>query len=382
MADDRPIYLDYNATTPVEHEVAEAMRPYLEEHFGNPSSAHAYGRRAREAVETARGQVASLIGCSPGEIVFTGGGTESNNLAIRGAAGGRGGPSIVTTAIEHPAVSETVGALRDEGAEVTVVPVDTDGLVDPAAVERALGPGTSLVTVMHANNEVGTIQPIEEIGRVARARGVVFHTDAAQSAGKIPVDVGRLGVDLLTIAGHKLYAPKGVGALFVREGVALRRVLHGAGQEAGRRPGTESVPLIVGLGAACDIARRDLEGASAAMRAARDRLFDGLRAALDGIRLNGHPTRRLPNTLSVGFLNVEAGEVLAHLDGVAASAGAACHAGRTRVSAVLEAMRVPPGYAAGTIRFSTGRRTTAAEIDRAVAEIVAAVRRLRGVTGG
>ena len=378
MADDRPIYLDHNATTPVEHEVAEAMRPYLEEHFGNPSSAHAYGRRAREAVETARGQVASLIGCSPGEIVFTSGGTESNNLAIRGAAAGRGGLSIVTTAIEHPAVSETVGALRDEGAEVAVVPVDTDGLVDPADVERALRPGTSLVTVMHANNEVGTIQPIEEIGRAARARGVTFHTDAAQSAGKIPVDVGRLGVDLLTIAGHKLHAPKGVGALFVREGVALRRVLHGAGQEAGRRPGTESVPLIVGLGAACGIARRDLEGASAAMRATRDRLFDGLRAALDGIRLNGHPSRRLPNTLSVGFLNVEAGEVLARLDGVAASAGAACHAGRTRVSAVLKAMRVPPGYAAGTIRFSTGRRTTAAEIDRAVGEIVAVVRSLRG----
>jgi cysteine desulfurase len=380
MADDRPIYLDHNATTPVEHEVAEAMRPYLEEHFGNPSSAHVFGRRAREAVEKARGQVASLVGCGPGEIVFTSGGTESDNIAIRGAAARGGGMKVVTTAIEHPAVSETVGALREEGAEVTVLPVDTDGLVDPSDVERALGPGTTLVTVMHANNEVGTIQPIEEIGRIARARGVLFHTDAAQSAGKIPVDVRRLGVDLLTIAGHKLHAPKGVGALFVREGVALRRVLHGAGQEGGRRPGTESVPLIVGLGAACDIARRDLEGASAAMRASRDRLFDGLRAALDGIRLNGHPDRRLPNTLSVGFLNVEAGEVLANLAGVAASAGAACHAGATHVSAVLEAMRVPPGYAAGTIRFSTGRRTTADEIDRAVAQIAAVVRRLRGAS--
>ncbi len=379
----RPIYLDYNATTPVDSEVLEAMRPYLEEHFGNPSSSHRYGAAAREGVERAREQAAGLLGCRPEEIVFTSGGTESNNLAVKGAAmaGRRRGSHVITSAVEHPAVAEVALWLEGAGFRVTFLPVDGEGLVDPGDVEKAIGPETVLVTIMHANNEVGSIQPIEEISRITRGAGVVFHTDAAQSVGKIPARVDDLGVDLLSVAGHKLYAPKGVGALYVREGTTIARFMHGASHERGMRAGTENVAGIVGLGRACEIAGRAMPGASLHMQGMRDRLFDGLRAELEGIRLNGHPVRRLPNTLSVGFLNADASELLLGMEGVAASAGAACHAGGAAGSSVLSAMKVPPGYAAGTVRFSTGRRTTAEEIDRAVSLVVAAVRRLRTGAG-
>jgi cysteine desulfurase len=379
VSPERPVYLDYNATTPVDPRVFEAMRPYLREEFGNPSSSHPYGVRARQAVERARAQVAGLLGCSPGEVLFTSCGTESNNLAIRGACMARRGRGrhIVTTAVEHPATTEVCRGLEREGFTVTIVDVDGTGLADPAAVEAALTGETVLVTVMHANNEVGTIQPVAEIAAAARARGIAVHTDAAQSPGKIPVDARRLGVDLLSVAGHKLYAPKGVGALYVREGTRLECFMRGAGQERGLRPGTESVPLIVGLGEACEIARRDLERNAAHMKAMRDRLHGGLDGALEGIRLNGHPEKRLPNTLSLGFPGLEAPLLLEAMKGVAASAGSACHAGAVDVSPVLLAMKVPPDCAAGTVRFSTGRSTTADEIDRAVEEIVTAVRGLR-----
>jgi cysteine desulfurase len=379
-----PIYLDHNATTPIAPEVAEAMLPYLTEHFGNPSSGHLYGAVANQAVEAARVEVVKLLGCQRREVVFTSGGTESNNLAIKGVAWThrqRGG-QIITSAVEHPAVLEPCAWLEAEGFRVTVLPVDRYGWVDPADLERAIGPDTVLVTVMHANNEVGTIQPIAELAEIAHRHGVLMHTDAAQSVGKIPVDIGDLGVDLLSVAGHKVYAPKGVGALIVRGGIELTPWLHGAGQERGRRPGTENVLEIVGLGQACQIAGRDLAKNAAHFRAMRDRLYEGLRRELGegSMRLNGHPDRCLPNTLSVSFRGVEANELLLEIsDRVAASAGAACHADEIEVSAVLEAMGVPIEWAMGTVRLSVGRSTTAEEVDRAVDVVVDAVRELRAV---
>ncbi|MFZ5927231.1 MAG: cysteine desulfurase family protein [Acidobacteriota bacterium] len=376
----RPIYLDYNATTPHAPEVIEAMRPYIEEHFGNPSSSHWYGRKAREAVEKARSQVAALLNCAPGEIIFTSGGTESNNYAIRGIALARGsrGRHIITSQIEHPAVTAVCGRLERDGFEITFLPVDRHGLVSVSDVQRAIRPETILITLMHANNEVGTIQPIEEVAELANARGIAFHTDAAQSAGKIAVDVRALGPDLLSLAGHKLYAPKGVGALYVRAGTLLERLMEGAGQEYGRRPGTENVLEIVGLGKACEIARRDLEVNAEHMRRLRDRLESALRQRVADIRVNGAPGRRLPNTLSVSFHGVDANILLAAIeDKVAASAGAACHSGQVRVSHVLRAMQVPEEWARGTLRFSTGRMTSEADIDAAAAVVADAVERLR-----
>lgn len=381
-----PIYLDFNATTPIAREVADAMVPYLYEGFGNPSSSHPYGVAARRAVDEARAQVAGLLGCRPGEVIFTSGGTESNNLAIKGVAlAGRGrGDHVITTAVEHPAVINVCDWLRDQGFRVTVLPVDGQGLVDPADLERAIDPGTILVTVMHANNEVGTVQPIAPLAEIAHNHGALMHTDAAQSVGKIPVRVDELGVDLLSVAGHKVYAPKGIGALYVREGVGLVPLLHGAGHEGGLRPGTENVLEIAGLGKACEIAGRDLVANEEHFRAMRDRLHEGLVAALgeEAVRLNGHPERRLPNTLSVSFRRVEANTLLSAIgDEVAASAGAACHAGEVDLSAVLRAMEVPVEWAMGTVRFSVGRGTTAAEIDRTVAIVAEAVRRLRSGAG-
>lgn len=381
-----PIYLDFNATTPIAREVADAMVPYLYEGFGNPSSSHPYGVAARRAVDEARAQVAGLLGCRPGEVIFTSGGTESNNLAIKGIAlAGRGrGDHVITTAVEHPAVINVCDWLRDQGFRVTVLPVDGQGLVDPADLERAIDPGTILVTVMHANNEVGTVQPIAPLAEIAHNHGALMHTDAAQSVGKIPVRVDDLAVDLLSVAGHKVYAPKGIGALYVREGVGLVPLLHGAGHEGGLRPGTENVLEIAGLGKACEIAGRDLAANEEHFRAMRDRLHEGLVAALgeEAVRLNGHPERRLPNTLSVSFRRVEANTLLSAIgDEVAASAGAACHAGEVDLSAVLRAMEVPVEWAMGTVRFSVGRGTTAAEIDRTVAIVAEAVRRLRSGAG-
>jgi len=377
----RPIYLDYNATTPHDPEVIEAMRPYLEEHFGNPSSSHWYGRKAHEAVEAARAQVAALLSCAPGEIIFTSGGTESNNYAIRGIALARRsrGKHIITSQIEHPAVTAVCERLRQEGFEITYLPVDEHGLVSVSDVEKAVRPETILITLMHANNEVGTIQPVEELARLAKSLGIVFHTDAAQSAGKIPTDVTVLGVDLLSIAGHKLYAPKGVGALYIHEGLTMERLMDGAGQEGGRRPGTENVLEVVGLGKACQIALRDLTANSDHMQRMRNRLEAGLREQVPRLRVNGHPDKRLPNTLSVSVHGVDANALLAAIEGkVAASAGAACHSGQIRISYVLQAMHVPEEWARGTLRFSTGRMTNETDIDTAVAVVADAVERFRG----
>ncbi|MBN2565329.1 MAG: selenide, water dikinase SelD [Candidatus Eisenbacteria bacterium] len=382
----RPIYLDYNATTPIDREVAEAMAPYLHGEFGNPSSAHPYGSAAKMAVEQARAQVAALIGCLPSEVVFTSGGTESNNYAIKGAAEAarERGSHIVTSAVEHPAVVEVVRWLERRGFRITVLPVDENGLVAPADLERAATPDTVLVTVMHANNEVGTIEPVAELAAIAHARGALFHTDAAQSLGKIPVNVDALGVDLLSIAGHKIYAPKGIGALYVREGTRLEKQLHGADHEAGRRPGTENVLEIVGLGKACEIALRDLDENEMRFRAARDRLHGALTDALgeSAFRLNGHPELRLPNTLSVAFRGVEANTLLSEIgDRVAASAGAACHSDEVTLSPVLEAMGVPVEWAMGTVRLTVGRGTSDDDVDRAAEVIAEAVRRLQPAEG-
>ncbi len=380
---DRPIYLDHNATTPIDPAVAEAMLPFLYEHFGNPSSSHPYGAAARKAVEKARRQVAELLGARPEEIVFTSGGSEANNTVILGVARllRARGRHVVTSAVEHPAVLEPCAALAAEGFRVTRVPVDEAGRVGPADVAAALTPETILVTVMHANNEVGTVEPVAEIARLARERGILVHTDAAQSVGKVPVDVGALGVDFLSVAGHKLYAPKGVGALYVRAGVELPRLVHGASHESGRRAGTENVLEIVGLGEACAIAGRDLEANRRHFQAMRDRLWAGLSREIDDLRQNGDPAAGLPNTLSVGIGGVEASTLLAEIgDRVAASAGAACHAAGVELSSVLEAMRVPMRYAMGTVRFSVGRATTEKDVDGAVAIVADAVRRLRPST--
>ena len=379
----QPIYLDYNATTPIDRRVAEAMAPYLYEHFGNPSSAHPYGVQAKRAVERARAQVAALLDCQPAEIIFTSGGSESNNSAIKGVAAAyrERGNHVITSAVEHPAVLEPCQWLESQGYRVTVLPVDEYGMVDPADIERAITPGTILVTIMHANNEVGTIQPIAEIATIAHRHGALMHTDAAQSVGKMGVRVAELGVDLLSVAGHKLYAPKGVGALYVRSGVRLAKFVHGADHEANRRAGTENVLEIVGLGQAAEIAGRDLSRNAAHTRAMRERLWAGLTGELDTpglLRLNGHPDERLPNTLSVSFRAIEANTLLSEIgEQVAASAGAACHADQVDVSTVLQAMQVPLEYAMGTVRFSVGTMTTAGEIDRAVEVVSGAVRRLQ-----
>ncbi|MFQ5423547.1 MAG: cysteine desulfurase family protein [Phycisphaerae bacterium] len=382
------IYLDYNATTPIDPTVAEAMRPYIEEHFGNPSSGHAAGQAARAALDTARSRVATLIGAAPSEIVFTSGGTESSNWAIRGVArnhwfpaGGvvesasaakRGG-HFVTTAVEHPATLNPMRSLEPLGFARTEVPVDGTGLVDPDNIRKAIRPDTVLISVMHAQNEVGTIEPLAQIGRIARQAGVLFHVDAAQSAGKIPVDVNAIQADLLSLAGHKLYAPKGIGALYVRSGTDLPPLVFGAHQESGRRAGTENVIMAVAFGKAAELALAHLD--DNALSNTRDYFWERLSSTFgDRVVLNGHPTERLPSTLNVSFPGRVGGEILAGLDGVCASTGAACHAGDTRPSAVLTAMNVGQERAVGTIRFSVGRPTTRAEIDSVVGMMAKALR--------
>lgn len=381
----QPIYLDYNATTPIDPAVLEAMRPYLHSHFGNPSSTHVYGKTAHDAIDRARTQVASLIGAQPEEIVFTSGGTEASNHAIKGAVYASmqsffarlfRAPHIITSAVEHPATLQPCEFLARLGCKITLLRVDRYGSVNPDAVERSIGSATVIVTVMHANNEVGTLQPIREIASYARARGVLVHTDAAQSVGKIPVDVNELGVDLLSIAGHKVYAPKGVGALYIRKGVKLESFMHGAGHESGRRAGTENTPYIVGLGKACEIAREQLsrnESATIKLKTLRDRLFDRLHRALgDRIVVNGHPELRLPNTLNVNFLGHVGAELLANVPEIAASTGSACHEGSITQSPVLCAMGVPPEIGKGAVRLSVGRYTTPDEIDRAADVLIRA----------
>jgi cysteine desulfurase len=364
----RRIYLDYNASTPIDPAVAAVMKPFLADHFGNPSSGHWAAAPAKAALEKARGQIAALLGCEDDEVVFTSGGSEANNLALKGVyLGQRGGDDhIITTQVEHPAITAPCQFLERLGARITYLPVDGFGRVDPDDLKRAITPRTILISIMHANNEVGTIQPIAECARIAREHGVLFHTDAAQSAGKIATDVNGLGVDLLSIAGHKLYAPKGVGALFVRRGVTLEPLIHGAGHESGRRAGTESALLAAGLGKACELAR-DLASMDR-VRTLRDHLWHELQERFGNrITLNGHPAHRLPNTLNVSFVNCIGAEILKGVDGVAASTGSACHAGRIELSPVLQAMGVTPEVGIGAIRFSLGRGTMREEID-AVAE--------------
>ncbi|HOX42422.1 MAG TPA: cysteine desulfurase family protein [Myxococcota bacterium] len=366
-----PIYLDHNATTPVHPAVVEAMLPYLREHFGNPSSGHVYGQRARQAITRAREQVAGLLGCQPDEILFTSGGTEANNLAIRGLlelAGPR--RHILTSTVEHPATARPCELLERRGIEVTRLPVDGAGRVQVEAARAGVRADTALVTVMLAQNETGTLMPIAALAGLAHERGGRIHTDAAQAVGKLATRVDALGVDLLSIAGHKLYAPKGVGALYVRRGLALAPVLLGAGHERGLRPGTENVASIVGLGAACALAAGDLASESERQRGLRDALWELLRAEIPGLALNGHPLERLPNTLNVSFPGARGSAVLAATEQVAASTGSACHAGSETASAVLTAMGRDAATALGAVRLSLGRSTTPAQVEAAARALV------------
>lgn len=387
-----PIYLDYNATTPVDREVAAEMGMVTDLLFGNPSSMHAYGVEARKVVEKARKQVAALLGCRTDEIVFTSGGTESNNFAIKGAAyaNRHRGNHIITTAIEHPSVLEVCRYLETQGFTVTYAGVDSTGMTDPSEIENALRPETILISVMHANNETGTVQPVAEIARIAGSHGILLHTDAAQSVGKIPVDVGELGVDLLTLAGHKLYAPKGIGVLYVRRGLRIEKLMHGADHERNMRAGTENVMEIAGLGKAAEMLLGKTGLNAERMRLVRDRLYEEIQKEIPEVRMNGHPVQRLPNTLSLSFPGTTAQAMLSGMKGVAASPGAACHADQVSVSPVLTAMGVPLPLAAGTIRFSVGKNSTETEMIKAAAEIAATWHRLSSarqeqpapVTGG
>ncbi len=370
----RPVYLDYNATTPIDPEVVEAMLPFLAEHFGNASSMHEYGYFAQEAVERARGQVATLLGARPGEIVFTAGGSETDNLAIKGAVFQRleRQPHVISTAAEHPAVLNTLQYLRQRfGVHSTLLPVDQYGLITPDQVRQALRPETVLITVMHANNEVGTVQPIAEVGAVAREAGVLFHVDAAQSAGKLPIDVAALKVDMVTIAGHKVYGPKGIGALYLRRGTQIDPLVHGSGQEHGLRAGTENVASIVGLGVACAIAADHQPQEERRLTLLRDKLHVLLADAVPNLALNGHPTSRLPNTLNVSLCGALGQAVLAFTPDVAASTGSACHAGASAPSPVLMAMGLPAERALSALRLSLGRWTSEEEIERAAAALIA-----------
>jgi cysteine desulfurase len=376
----KPVYLDYNATTPVDPDVLKAMLPYLGEEFGNPSSAHALGRRARDAVEAARAEAASLIGAMSEEILFTSGGTEANNIAIRGtASANRARGAIVTTAIEHPATEACCAYLESQGKKVTRIRPNADATVDPEKFIAAIDDDTALTTIIHAQNETGTLQPVAEISAAARKRGSTIHADAAQSVGKIAVDVNELGVDLLSIAGHKLCAPKGIGALYVRRGIDLPPLLLGAGQEHGRRPGTENVAFIVGLGEACRIAKTHLQTGLHELKRLADELYGRLRREIPGIRLVGHPVRRLPNTLNVLFPGVSGRRLLECCPGVLASNGSACHADSEEPSTILTTLGIPAHEALGSVRLSLGRHTSQADIEIAASQLVAAWRVLASV---
>jgi cysteine desulfurase len=380
----KKIYLDHAATTPTDPRVVEAMLPYFNESFGNPSSIHSLGLETRTAVAEAREKVARLIGSSSDEIIFTSGGTEADNLAIKGVAqaNAQKGQHIVTTRIEHHAVEESCRFLEKQGFKVTHVGVDKDGLVDPREIEKAVTPETVLISVMHANNEVGTIQPIAEIGQVARSRGVYFHTDAVQTVGHIPAKVDELAVDLLSISAHKLYGPKGVGVLYVRKGTRIVSSMQGGGQERGLRASTENVPGIVGLGKAAEIARAEMDAESKHLVRLRDKLIRGLLERIPQVRLNGHPTQRLPNNVNVSVASVE-GESLAvslDLEGIAVSTGSACSSEAMEPSHVLTAMGVPVELARGSVRFSLGRDNTDADIDRVLEAFPRIVSRLRAVS--
>ena len=383
----KPIYLDYNATTPILPEVAAVMQPFLGQYFGNPSSAHIFGSEVKEKVETARGQVARLLNCHSKEIVFTSGGSESNNYAIKGFAFKNRDKSnhIITSSIEHPAVKEVCAYLETHGFEITYLGVDEFGIIDLNELKQAIKKESILITIMHANNEVGSIQPIKEIAEIARKNNVIFHSDAAQSVGKIKTDVKELGVDLISVAGHKLYAPKGIGALYINDGIELEKLIHGANHENNRRAGTENIMEIAGLGKACEIAYNTLDKNVNHLKEMRDRLESGLIRNFKDVKINnknilkinGHPKNRLPNTLSISFLGIEANKLLSEIENeVAASAGAACHSEGINVSDTLLAMKVPLEYAMGTIRLSTGKMTSEQEIDKAIEVIAKAVKKM------
>ncbi|WP_288051842.1 cysteine desulfurase family protein [Acidiphilium sp.] len=364
------IYLDYNASTPIDPAVVAVMRSLLEEGYGNPSSGHWASAPAKAALDEARSRVAALLGCTAAEIVFTSGGSEANNLALKGLFYQRGDrPShVITSQIEHPATLAPCRFLERLGATVTHVPVDGSGLVDPDDIRKVISKETFLISVMHANNEVGTIQPIPDIAKIARAHGVLLHTDAAQSVGKIATRVDELGVDLLSVAGHKLYAPKGIGALYVRRGITVEPLIHGAGHEDGRRAGTESALLAAALGKACEIAQSWTDMPE--VRQLRDHFWQRLRTVFGNqVVLNGHPEQRLPNTLNVSFIGRIGADILARMPAIAASTGSACHSGQIASSPVLKAMRVTPERGLGAVRFSLGRSTTQEEVEEVVNQL-------------
>ncbi|HDR05975.1 MAG TPA: selenide, water dikinase SelD [Candidatus Marinimicrobia bacterium] len=375
----KPIYLDYNATTPIDPSVAEAMRPFLDDFFGNPSSSHWYGVQTHKAVDKGRRQVAELINANAEEIVFTSGGSESNNYAIKGAAYTlrSKGNHIITSSIEHPAVSEVCSYLETKGFNISYLPVDEFGIINPDDLEKAITPQSILMTIMHANNETGSIQPIRELAEIAHAHGLLVHCDAAQSCGKIPVDVNELGVDLLSIAAHKFYGPKGIGALYIRSGIYLEKLIHGANHEQNLRAGTENVLEIVGLGKAAELAKAELHKRKKHSQELRDLLWNLLKEAFPDTKLNGHLERRLPNTLNVSFPNIEANTLLSELETVAASAGAACHAESVEISPVISAMNIPINYAMGTVRFSTGKFLSQRDIESAADDIISTIKRLK-----
>jgi cysteine desulfurase len=378
----RRVYLDHNASTPVHPEVVRAMLPYFEARFGNPSSVHGFGREAREGLETAREQVAGFLGVGKDEIVFTSGGTESDNLAVKGVGAARGRGHIITSQIEHHAVLRTCQSLEAQGFEVTYVPVNEHGMVDPDDVRRALRADTILVSIMHANSEVGTIQPVPEIGRIARERGIPFHVDGVQTFGKVPIDLEALGIDLLSFSSHKIYGPKGVAGLYIRKGTRMVSIQHGGEHERRRRAGTENVPGIVGFGKAVEVRARDMREEAVRVSALRERLWEGIHARVPEVRLNGHPSRRLPGTCNMCFRHVESESIVLGLDlrGIGVSAGSACTSGNVEPSYVLVAMGVPLDWAMGSVRCSLGRSTTAEDIDYVIESVEPLVAKLRGLS--
>ena len=375
----RRVYLDHNASTPVHPEVLQAMLPYFSERFGNPSSVHGFGREARDGMETAREQIAGFLKVSKDEIVFTSGGTESDNLGIKGLAAARGSGHIITSLIEHHAVLRTVETLQEQGFTATYLPVDGLGMVNPDDLKKALRPDTILVSLMGANSEVGTLQPIREIGRITREAGVPLHVDGVQTFGKVPIDVAASGIDLLSFSGHKIYGPKGVAGLFIRKGTKMASIQHGGEHERRRRAGTENVAGIVGLGKAVEIRNRDMAEEGVRLTALRDRLWDGMRAGIAEVRLNGHPTERLPGTCNVCFHNIESESVVLGLDlkGIGVSAGSACTSGNVEPSYVLVAMGLPLDWAMGSVRSSLGRGTTAEDIEYVIESIVPLLGKLK-----
>jgi cysteine desulfurase len=378
----RRIYLDHNASTPVHPEVLQAMLPYFSEHFGNPSSVHAFGRDARDGMETARERIAGFLKVSKDEVVFTSGGTESDNLAIKGIAAAKRSGHIITSQIEHHAVLRTVQTLEEQGFTATYLPVDGFGMVDPGDVRKALRSDTILVSLMGANSEVGTLQPIREIGRITREAGVPLHVDGVQTVGKVPVDVDAFGIDLLSFSGHKIYGPKGIAGLFIRKGTKMASIQHGGEHERRRRAGTENVAGIVGLGKALELRARDMAGEATRVTALRDRLWEGVRARVDEVRLNGHPTERLPGTCNMCFHKIESESIVLGLDlkGIGVSAGSACTSGNVEPSYVLVAMGIPVDWAMGSVRCSLGRDNTAEDIEYVVECTGSLVAKLRALS--